>query len=142
MPRSQAAGDVFENPDPVLHEPEKPRVPGEPVAVRDATAQDDRAQRKHDQTHVVAAPDPESHTQGHRRAAHVPRAADRHGRVYRDAHQARRRIGQRAGETLAQPPGILAVTVENGSGTLLRMRARESRPTIVLLIQLLHVYNY
>lgn len=118
MPRSQAAGDVLENPDPVLHEPEESRVPGEPVTVRDAIAQDDRAQRQHDQAHVVAAADPESHTQGDRRAAHVPRAADRHGRVYRDAHQARRRAGQRAGETPAQSPGVLAMTVEHGSGTL------------------------
>lgn len=56
--RSQAAGDVLEDPDPVLHEPEECRVPGEPVAVRHATTPDDSAQWQHDQAHVVAAADP------------------------------------------------------------------------------------
>lgn len=114
MPGSQAAGDVFEDPDPVLHEPEEPGIPGEPLAVRHATAQDDRAQREHDQAHVVAATDPESHTQGHRRPAHVSRAARGHGRVHGNADQARRRVGERAGQTVAQPQGVFAMTTVNG----------------------------
>lgn len=65
MPRSQAASDVLENPDPVLHEPEKPGIPSKPVAVCHATAQDDRAQRQHDQAHVVSAADPKPNTQGY-----------------------------------------------------------------------------
>lgn len=96
MPRSQAAGDVLENPDPVLHEPEERRVPGEPVAVRHATAPDDRAQRQHDQAHVVAAANSEPHTQGGRRSTHVPRPPCGHGCVHGNAHQARRGPGQRA----------------------------------------------
>lgn len=128
MPRSQAAGDVLEDPDPVLHEPEERRVPGEPVAVRHATAPDDRAQRQHDQAHVVAAADPQPHTQGGRRAAHVPRPARGHGRVHGNAHQARRGPGQRAGETFAQPPGVLAMTanVGRGRGSRLGMSMRRS----------------
>jgi len=96
VPRSQAAGDVLEDFDPVLHEPEERRVPGEPVAVCHATAPDDCAQRQHDQAHVVTASDSQPHTQGGRRSAHVPWPPCGHGCVHGDAHQARRGPGQRA----------------------------------------------
>lgn len=101
MPRSQAIGDILENLDPVLHEPEKLRIPGKPVAVRDTTAQDDRTQRKHDQAYVIAVTDPEPHTEGDRRATHLPRSTERYGRVHRVTHKTRRRVSQRAGKTLA-----------------------------------------
>lgn len=117
MPRGQAAGDVVENPHPVLHEPEERRVPGEPVAVRDPTAPHDRAQRQHDQAHVVAAADAQPHSQGDGRAAHVPWPVGGHGRVHRDADQARGGSGQRAGQAVAQPPGVLAVTIGQGRKT-------------------------
>lgn len=131
---SQAAGDVLEDPDPVLYEPEEPGVPGEPLAMRDATAPHDRAQRKHDQAHVVAPADAEPHTQGHRRPAHIPRAARRHGRVHGNADQARRRVGERAGQTVAQSQGVLAMTTVNG-------RESSSRPDNCRPLFLKCVYN-
>lgn len=117
MSRSQAAGHVLENPDPVLHEPEKPGIPGQPDAVRDATAQDDRAQRQHDQAHVVSAADPQSNIEGHRRVAHVPRSSGGHGRVHGDAYQTRGRVGKRVGETVAQSEGVLAMTLDYSQDT-------------------------
>lgn len=36
--------------------------------------------------------------------------------MHGNAHQARRGPGQRAGETLAQPPGVLAMTANVGRG--------------------------
>lgn len=111
VPGGQATGDVVQDPDPVLHEPEQPGVPDEPVAVRHATAPDDCAQRQHDAAHVVAAADAQPRAEGHGRAAHVPRPPRRHGRVHGNADQARRGPGQRARQAVAQPPGVLAVTV-------------------------------
>jgi len=133
VPRSQAAGDVFKDPDPVLHEPEERRVPGELVAVRDTTAPNDRAQRQHDQTHVVAAADPQPYTQGSRRAAHVPRPVSGHRRVHGNAHQARRGAGQCAGETVAQPPCVLAMTTDVGRDSGSRLGVDERRPTCSVL---------
>lgn len=101
VPGSQAAGDVIQDPDSVLHEPEGRGVPSELVAVRDATAPHDRAQRQYDQAHVVTAADAQPHTQGDGRVAYVSRAADRRGRVHGDTDQARGRTGQRAGQTIA-----------------------------------------
>lgn len=128
MPGSPTAGDLLQDPDPVLHEPEEPGVPGEPVPVRHATAPDDRAQRQHGQTHVVAATDAQSHTQGGRRAVHVPRSARGHGRAHRDAHPTRGGPGQRAGEAAAQPSGVLAMTVKLAVGPGRRPRHRRRVP--------------
>lgn len=65
VPRSQAASDVLENPDPVLHEPKKPGIPSKSVAVCHAIAQDDRAKRQYDQAHVVSVTDSKPNTQGY-----------------------------------------------------------------------------
>lgn len=97
----------------MLHEPEKSGIPVQPVAVRDAIAQDDRAQRQHGQAHVVTAADPQSNTESHRRVAYVPRSSDRHRRVHGDAYQTRRRTGERVGETFAKSPGVLTMTIDH-----------------------------
>lgn len=136
VPGGAAAGHVVQGADPVLHEPQEPGVPVEPVAVCDAAAPDDRAQRQHDQAHGVAAPDAQSHTEGDGRAAHVPRAAGRHGRVHGDADPARGGAGQRAGQAVAQPPGVLAMTAVGG-GTAVTNRVplpRDRRIVVVVII--------
>lgn len=127
MPGGQATGDVVEDPDPVLYEPEQSGVPDEPVAVRHATAPNDRAQRQHDAAHVVAAADAQPRAQGHGRAAHVPRPSRGHGRMHGNADQARRGPGQRAGQAVTQPPGVLAVTVvRRGRGPSSSCRRRNN----------------
>lgn len=62
MSGSQAAGNVLENPNPMLYESKKPGVPGEPLTMHYATTKNDRAQRKHDQAYVITPADTESHT--------------------------------------------------------------------------------
>lgn len=103
LPRSQATSYFLKNSDSVLHESKKSGIPSQPLTVCHAVAQDDRTQWKHDQAHVVSPSDPQPHTQGYRCTTHVPWTLNRHGRVHRNAYQARRRVGKRISETFTQP---------------------------------------